>query len=60
MHLRSSSDYITLISLTEPSMFGRDLREQVQEDSEFSEVFVPIIVEKCIKAVETNGMLTLH
>ena len=36
-------------------MFGRDLREQVQEDSTVAEVFIPIIVDKCIKAVEANG-----
>lgn len=36
-------------------MFGRDLREQVQEDSTEAEIFVPLIVEKCLKAVEANG-----
>lgn len=38
-------------------MFGRDLVEQVGADSNASEKFVPTIVEKCIKAVETNGEL---
>ena len=41
-------------------MFGRDLREQVQEDSENSEVFIPIIVEKCINAVENNGKFMIE
>jgi hypothetical protein len=34
-----------------PSLFGRDLAEQVQEDGQP----VPIIVTKCIEAVETQG-----
>lgn len=36
-------------------MFGRDLVEQVQADSRDDERQVPIIVEKCIDAVETLG-----
>lgn len=36
-------------------MFGRDLIEQVREDSNPHEKFVPTIVEKCIEAVEANG-----
>ena len=40
-----------------PSMFGRDLIEQVRDDSKNSELlfFVPVIVTKCIEAVEANG-----
>ena len=40
-----------------PSMFGRDLIEQVRDDSKNSEslFFVPVIVTKCIEAVEANG-----
>lgn len=40
-------------------MFGRDLIEQVQADSvnKESDTFVPVIVEKCIQAVEANGTL---
>ena len=38
-----------------PSMFGRDLIEQVKADSRASERLVPIIVEKCIDAVDTLG-----
>jgi hypothetical protein len=38
-----------------PSMFGRDLIEQVRADSRDGERMVPIIVEKCIEAVEAVG-----
>jgi len=41
-----------------PSMFGRDLIEQVQADSKGEHRFVPVIVEKCIEAVEILGMLS--
>ena len=34
-----------------PSLFGRDLAEQVVEDGQT----VPVIVTKCIEAVETQG-----
>lgn len=36
-------------------MFGRDLVEQVQNDSQGDDRQVPIIVEKCIQAVEATG-----
>jgi hypothetical protein len=36
----------------EPAMFGRELTEQVRADSKFNEKMVPLIVEKCIAAVE--------
>ena len=39
-----------------PSLFGRDLTEQVQEDGQA----VPTIVTKCIEAVETQGMYHVH
>ncbi|KAJ7287619.1 RhoGAP-domain-containing protein [Mycena rebaudengoi] len=41
-----------------PSMFGRDLSEQVQADAqrEGGDREVPVIVEKCIDAVETLAM----
>ncbi|KAG8834708.1 hypothetical protein FRC17_007614 [Serendipita sp. 399] len=39
-----------------PSMFGRDLVEQVQADAKGIERAVPVIVEKCIIAVEARGM----
>ncbi|KAF8906585.1 hypothetical protein CPB84DRAFT_1675734 [Gymnopilus junonius] len=45
----------TLPSL-EPSMFGRDLSEQVQADSKDEERHVPVIVEKCIEAVEARAL----
>jgi len=38
-----------------PSMFGRDLIEQVRADAADDDSFVPIIVEKCIEAVEVRG-----
>lgn len=37
-------------------MFGRDLTEQVRADSRDYERLVPIIVEKCIEAVDALGM----
>ncbi|KAF8840695.1 RhoGAP-domain-containing protein [Paxillus ammoniavirescens] len=36
-----------------PSMFGRDLVEQVKSDLRWGERKTPVIVEKCIEAVET-------
>jgi hypothetical protein len=36
-------------------MFGRTLTEQVQADSKGEDRQVPVIVEKCIEAVETRG-----
>lgn len=36
-------------------MFGRDLTEQVQADSQGGYRQVPVIVEKCIAAVDTLG-----
>lgn len=40
-----------------PSMFGRDLIEQVRADAKGEERYIPIIVEKCIDAVDTLGEL---
>jgi Rho-type GTPase-activating protein 1/2 len=40
-----------------PSVFGRDLIEQVRADSRDGDRMVPIVVEKCIDAVEALGML---
>ena len=37
-------------------MFGRDLVEQVRADAKGSQRTVPVIVEKCIEAVEAIGM----
>ncbi|KAK7035300.1 Rho-type gtpase-activating protein [Paramarasmius palmivorus] len=39
-----------------PSMFGRDLVGQVRSDARGGARFVPVIVEKCIEAVEAIGM----
>jgi hypothetical protein len=41
--------------LTAPSMFGRDLIEQVRADAQGGSRDIPIIVEKCIEAVEVIG-----
>jgi len=38
------------------SMFGRDLTEQVCADSKDEERQVPVIVEKCIEAVEARAL----
>lgn len=42
-----------------PSMFGRDLAEQVRADSKDQERWIPVIVEKCIEAVDALGMMIL-
>ncbi|KAJ7188362.1 hypothetical protein C8R46DRAFT_1054562 [Mycena filopes] len=39
-----------------PSMFGRDLTEQVQADAQGDDRQVPVIVEKCIDAVEALAL----
>jgi Rho-type GTPase-activating protein 1/2 len=36
-------------------MFGRDLIEQVKADAKGGPRKVPVIVEKCIEAVEASG-----
>jgi Rho-type GTPase-activating protein 1/2 len=41
-------------------MFGRDLAEQVQADAKGSpDRQVPLIVEKCVEAVEATGSFTV-
>ena len=54
----------TIIFLTRkipiaPSMFGRDLIEQVRADAKGEERYVPVIVEKCIDAVDALGEFTI-
>lgn len=44
------------ITQPSPSMFGRDLIEQVKSDSKWGERRVPVIVEKCIDAVEALAL----
>ncbi|KAF9650640.1 RhoGAP-domain-containing protein [Thelephora ganbajun] len=39
-----------------PSMFGRDLIEQVRADAKGGERYVPVIVEKCIDAVDALAL----
>ena len=50
---------IILIPSVAPSMFGRDLAEQIRADAKGGDRQVPTIVEKCIDAVETLGRLAL-
>ena len=40
-------------------MFGRDLIEQVRADMKGEERYVPVIVEKCIDAVDALGEPTV-
>lgn len=40
-------------------MFGRDLTEQARADAKDEERYVPVIVEKCIDAVDALGKLIL-
>jgi hypothetical protein len=40
-----------------PSMFGRDLAEQIRADAKGGDRKIPVIVEKCIDAVNTLGTL---
>lgn len=47
------------IPYLEPSMFSRDLIEQVHWDTRDEDRRVPVIVEKCIDAVETRGKHSL-
>ena len=51
-----TSCFIAQLCLSAQSMFGRDLVEQVNADAKGSDRFIPVIVEKCIEAVETLGM----
>ena len=53
----NSASLLTWLFLTAaaPSMFGRDLIEQVRADSRDDHRFVPVIVEKCIDAVDNIG-----
>jgi hypothetical protein len=44
------------ISPPPPSMFGRDLIEQTRADARGEDRMIPVIVEKCIMAVEAIGM----
>ena len=46
---------LLLIPMQGPSMFGRELVEQVRADSKDEDRLVPVIVEKCIDAVDTLG-----
>ncbi|KAF8161043.1 hypothetical protein B0H34DRAFT_699173 [Crassisporium funariophilum] len=50
--LRDDNQHVPL----PPSMFGRDLTEQVRADSTDEERQIPVIVEKCIEAVEARAL----
>lgn len=41
--------------LIAPSIFGRDLVDQVRSDLRWGDRKVPVVVEKCIEAVDTLG-----
>ena len=41
--------------MPEPVIFGRELTEQVRADSKISDTMVPLIVERCIAAVDATG-----
>ena len=41
-------------------MFGRDLIEQIQFESRDEPRLIPIIVEKCIEAVDALGVLSMN
>jgi hypothetical protein len=43
------------VLLPEPAIFGREITEQLRTDSKFNEKMVPLIVEKCIAAVDAGG-----
>lgn len=46
--------------LVAPSMFGRNLIEQVRADAKNEPGrMVPVIVDKCIRAVEASGKYSL-
>lgn len=55
--LCSATVVFTKLSPVAPSMFGRDLVEQVKADARGTDRAIPVIVEKCIEAVETLGKL---
>ncbi|KZT10745.1 RhoGAP-domain-containing protein [Laetiporus sulphureus 93-53] len=55
MHSREDSSTPGLAHFP-PSMFGRDLTEQVRYESRDEPRLIPIIVEKCIEAVEALAM----
>ncbi|KAF8342190.1 Rho GTPase activation protein [Cantharellus anzutake] len=54
--LNGHSDELAEIIPFPPSMFGRNLVEQARADAQGDDRLVPIIVDKCIAAVEFKGM----
>jgi hypothetical protein len=55
-HNSSRRDEGPAIGPLQPVMFGRELTEQVRADSKFSDRMVPLIVEKCIAAVDDSAL----
>ena len=53
--LRVAAICLDAVALPAPSMFGRDLVEQVQADSRDDHRMIPVLVEKCIDAVDNIG-----
>lgn len=54
-HLPRRQSYLSSLILVGPSLFGRDLAEQIKADSKDEPRTIPVIVEKCINAVDTLG-----
>jgi len=55
-HPARPRDELNGIGQQAPSMFGRELAEQVRSDLRWGDRKVPVIVEKCIEAVETLAL----
>ncbi|KAH8992790.1 hypothetical protein EDB86DRAFT_2930892 [Lactarius hatsudake] len=52
----SRRDEGVAVASLQPSMFGRELTEQVRADSRITDKMAPLLVEKCIAAVETTAL----
>lgn len=52
----SRRDDVPVAGPLQPVMFGRELTEQVRADSKISDRMVPLIVEKCIAAVDASAL----
>ena len=60
--VKCANGLLWLTFLVAHSIFGRDLADQVRTDLRWGDRKVPVVVEKCIEAVETLGQsyLWLH
>lgn len=52
----SRRDEGTPVASLLPSIFGRELTEQVRADSRFTDKMTPLLVEKCIEAVDATAL----